>query len=75
MADGYEMVACVKICVEELTSQLGSTDDAHDIFKAIPESLLERKLFSGLVEKAASVLANELGVVEDLFISCAPGAL
>ena len=66
-ADGYEMMACVESCVEELSSQLESLDDALAVFEAIPESLLERESCLSLVTKAASLLAKDLGPVEDLF--------
>ena len=66
------MVTCIETCVAELTSQLESADDALGVFAGIPESLLERKLFLGLVTKAASVLAKSLGPVEDLFLPGTP---
>lgn len=69
------MVTCVETCVEELSSHLGSTGDARSIFEAIPESLLEREMCLGLVTKAASVWAKDLGPVEDLFTPGVPLAI
>ena len=64
------MMTCVKACADELCVQLEDSADALGMFNAIPSSLLESDLLSGLVGKAGDVLAKTLGPVENLF---APG--
>lgn len=72
LGNGYEMTACVKACAEALTSQLEDFADALGVFDAVPSSLLESDLLSGLVRKAGNVLAKKMGPVEDLFTPGAP---
>lgn len=76
LANGYEMMTCAlavtgNVAAGKFGNRVSSHHEALDVFKAIPESLLEREELSNLVKKAGSMLAEELGFVESFFT---PGA-